>query len=389
MAEAEARRPVYVAAKEDDESDEAQDSDEGGDEDTEDGAEASHGEDDEGAEALAKQPQNEAERLRRAHDAALRLSKDAAELAARAQADLERAPKEIERRMLRSGGTLQDPAAVNARRIAETLAQRTLLARARRDAEAALLAAEAENEASAPQRIPEGAPVGPWVNLSGPALSRGVRASTRAHTTTFSEEVMRARTRFNLVLPARPSPIADAADDSCDAAETGATKRPLPGKCANGPKRANGPAPARTANGPAPAVLPGKDGGRGGRGGGRGGRRLRPGKGRMAAPSKRSFTVLRLLERRTARLGGVEYLVEWAGYPPESASWEPTSHISPFVVEAFENSTTDPLVSASIAARSSVPEREVSAAERDLLLDSSCPLPKQWQSNTPSVRVGA
>ena len=146
VAEAEARRPVYVAAKEDDESDEAQDSDEGGDEDTEDGAEASHGEDDEGAEVAAEEPQSEAAQLRHAHDTALCLWKDAADAAARAQTELERAPQEIERRVLRSGGTMKDPAAVNSLSIRKALAQRTSAASLRREAEAALLGAEVEAE---------------------------------------------------------------------------------------------------------------------------------------------------------------------------------------------------------------------------------------------------
>ena len=168
MAEAEARRPAYAAAKEDDEGDQSQDnSDKDGEEDTE--------EDDEGAEVVAEEPQNEeAERLRRVHAEALCLSKAAADAAARAQAELERAPKEIERRVLRSGGTLQGPAAVNAHGLAEELARRTSAVSLRREAEAALLGAEAEAEA-VDQRA-NGAPAGPWVSLSGPARSRSVRA---------------------------------------------------------------------------------------------------------------------------------------------------------------------------------------------------------------------
>ena len=101
----------------------------------------------------------------------------------------------------------------------------------------------------------------------------------------------------------------------------------------------------------------------------------------MAAPAlTRAYTVLRLLACRASPVGGDEYLVEWAGYPPEQASWEPESNISPLLVEGFQTSTVDPLTSASIAARATLAEREVTASERDLLMNSQCPLPKQWQS---------
>ena len=184
---------------------------------------------------------------------------------------------------------------------------------------------------------------------------------------------MRARTLYRPYNPTsvQPPAVAEAADDASDVVEAGAAKRQLPGKRAPGRD-------ARAKHAPASRQPPGKGvvsaALAASQRGGRGGRRLRPGKGRMAVPSKRTFTVLRLLERRKAALGGAEYLVEWAGFPLDSASWEPESHISPFLVEAFEKSTVDPQVSESIKARELEPEREVSAAERDILLDSSCPV---------------
>lgn len=106
--------------------------------------------------------------------------------------------------------------------------------------------------------------------------------------------------------------------------------------------------------------------------------------------SKRTFTVLKLHERRPHALGGYEYLVQWAGYPPETQSWEPTAHISPLLVDAFDAScrsgedptpTEQERISATLAGLTS---RELTQVERAMLLDSQCPVPKEWQSNTPN-----
>ena len=105
----------------------------------------------------------------------------------------------------------------------------------------------------------------------------------------------------------------------------------------------------------------------------------------------RAYTVSKLADRRRFSLGGYEYLVVWAGYPTSDASWEPRCHIPEELCTAFDSllasGSTEglPTEAERIAAgMSRLTSRELTTGERSLLLDSACPVPKQWQSNTPN-----
>tara|TARA_B110000046_G_scaffold77667_1_gene85770 strand:- start:565 stop:1554 length:990 start_codon:yes stop_codon:yes gene_type:complete len=77
--------------------------------------------------------------------------------------------------------------------------------------------------------------------------------------------------------------------------------------------------------------------------------------------------------------------VLWAGYPETQATWEPESHISPSLLADYKkNASTVTACTRAAQERADSSSRELSSSERSLLLDSKCPVPKQWQSNTPN-----
>ena len=121
-------------------------------------------------------------------------------------------------------------------------------------------------------------------------------------------------------------------------------------------------------------------------------------RGRGIAPRLATYPVDRLSSRRDSPLGGYEYLVVWLNYPEDEATWEPRAHIPEHICASYDAAlAAQPQGEGAAAASSVAPssghlramrqthiERELSELEKALLLDSKCPVPKQWQSNTPN-----
>lgn len=328
---------------------------------------------------------DEALALEDAHESAQAQVSEAVATASEAQKDLAHAHARVRVRVLRSGATMEDEVAKNAMRLKEACALAAEQERLRRVAEATLLQHEAMavRSSSGPAMAASGVNLpAQWVAPSGAALQRSVRSTTRERQITFSEAVMRAQ-MLHRPEPPQETPPQEAGARS-ERLQAGAKRTDVDQALASAQGGVKRPVPA-SAQGA--QVAAGRAGGRGrGRGAGRG----RAGKGpmaRAAAPSRRSWAVLRLRERRPSPLGGFEYLVEWAGYPAEQSTWEPACNIAPDLVEGFDPTVDVARSTASLAAstaRADQPSRELTAAERDLLLDSRCPVPKQWQSNTPN-----
>ena len=351
----------------------------------------------------------ELDELRVASAAATDKANSARLRAERAAHECAVASETLSRRVTRSGGSMQDPVAQRAMRMKEELKASTSHEHDRRHHEAALLLEEvglAEKALSGTKAAAPGAaaaaPAAPepgvprWARPNGPAVEREVRHGTR-----YGQADMSFR-----------DALANADEGSAagsEGEEDAASLAPAPNPPSEGPapKRAKGHGSA-SASASASRPVGGGRAGRGGRGaggggrgsgaGGRGsgaggrGRRGRAGKGRRPGQSKRAWAVLRIDGCRPSPVGGNEYLVVWAGFPEEQASWEPEANLSPQLIEDYAAGSAEgngPLLVAATAATARATaahvSRELSAVERDILLDSACPVPKQWQSNTPNA----
>ena len=440
-AEAEAARPAYVAesreAGEGEEGEEGEAEGEGGGEGEGGPCEPceAEGDGDPADASVPKAPRvcgtdaSQALSLLREEEAALlrlvaearRASDAASALASLAQADADAGPSQVARRVTRSGQSKDSTDSDVARRALQIRTHQAQASLARQmQAEAVLRTletslGEVRCEVTAATAVCEAA-------AAAVPAGRAVRGSTRNHVAGSRNErsIAKSTSYYRSWADAVAAVSAAAAEDAAqggestageadlDPAEAGVKRRAGGGGGGMGGGKGGGRGGGRGGGGGGGGVAGrGRGGGGGAQGGGagaqggvrrgaqgrargRGGGRLLPSKGRGPARALRAYEVLRLAGRREGRLGDFEYLVEWAGYPSSAASWEPQAHIPQGLRDAFDNAEGDVdgrvLTGAEQSARARAGEqpRELTLLERDLLMDSRCPVPKQWQSNTPN-----